>query len=126
MKPELQEKLMNTFPKIFVQKDLSYAESCMCWGVEAPSSWFTLLYELCTKIQDRVDNHGLAQVEATQVKEKFGTLRFYYIGGNIDDLVEEAELKSEKICAECGNEKNVKASPGGWINYLCEDCINKD
>ena len=60
------------------------------------------------------------QVVAVQVKEKFGTLRFYYDGGDdmIDGMVRMAESMSAVTCETCG-------APGttggrGWISTLCE------
>jgi len=60
------------------------------------------------------------QVVVRQVKEKFGTLRFYYDGGDdvIDGMVRMAESMSAVTCEACG-------APGttggrGWITTLCE------
>ena len=58
-------------------------------------------------------------VTVTQVKEKFGGLRFYW-EGSIDgefDLVEDICKKSYYICEECG--EPGKARYGGWIKTLC-------
>lgn len=61
-----------------------------------------------------------SQVVVRQVKEKFGTLRFYYDGGDdmIDGMVRMAESMSAVTCEQCG-------APGttggrGWITTLCE------
>ena len=64
----------------------------------------------------------IPQVEATQVKEKFGGLRFYIMGGNekIDALISFAESMSECTCEECGRPGTQNA--GGWIKTLCHDC----
>lgn len=65
------------------------------------------------------------QVVAEQVKEKFGTLRFYYRGGDstIDGMVRMAEAMSSRTCEECGNPG--KPTPGGWIWTLCETHTRK-
>lgn len=54
-----------------------------------------------------------------QIKEKFGTLRFYYDGGNsrVDALVEFAEAMSGKICEECGDKGSEDSV--GWIKTHC-------
>ena len=61
------------------------------------------------------------QVTVTQVKEKFGTLRFYYSGGDeyIDGLVSMAESMSACTCEECG--KPGRTNSGGWLRTLCEE-----
>lgn len=64
------------------------------------------------------------QVVLSQVKEKFGTLRFYYNGGHSDDyingLVSMAESMSGRMCEDCGNVG--KRNGGGWIRTLCDSC----
>ena len=131
MNKNLEAKLFDKYPKIFRQKDLSMIETCMCWGIECDSGWYNLIDRLCYQIQWHID-HNLSdddeasqiQVEAIQVKEKYGTLRFYYHGGNrfIDGLVSMAESLSAVTCERCGNpgEPNKK----GWIKTLCEVCKN--
>ena len=63
---------------------------------------------------------------ASQVKEKFGTLRFYMTSATSEmyDLVQEAEEKSATICENCG--KPGKLRSGGWIRCLCDECCTKD
>jgi len=65
----------------------------------------------------------LLNVEITQIKEKFGGLRFYYNGGDdvIHGMVSLAENLSYEICELCGSTKNIMQTEG-WITTLCEDC----
>ena len=65
------------------------------------------------------------QVTLDQVKEKFGTLRFYYSGGDdyISGLVSMAESMSGVTCESCGNTGERKG--GGWIKTICEPCEDK-
>ena len=67
------------------------------------------------------------QVEATQVKEKFGGLRFYINGGDarIYGMIDFAEHLSHSICEFCGSMKNIKHSKG-WVITACQECIDKD
>jgi hypothetical protein len=60
------------------------------------------------------------QVVLQQVKEKFGTLRFYYTGGDsyIQGLVSMAESMSGVMCEECGSPGKTEGP--GWIRTLCE------
>jgi hypothetical protein len=79
MPQKLTEKdILEKYPKIFRQKDLSMQQTCMCWGLECNSGWYPLIDKLCEMLQWDIDNNEYPQIEATQVKEKFGTLRFYY------------------------------------------------
>lgn len=60
--------------------------------------------------------------EINQVKEKFGTLRFY-IGAASDEVrnrVSRAEMESDTTCEECGAPGEIRG--GGWIKTLCLTC----
>jgi len=59
------------------------------------------------------------QVTLDQVKEKFGTLRFYYSGGDdyIRGLVSMAESMSGVTCETCG--KPGTSTGGSWIKTVC-------
>jgi len=63
----------------------------------------------------------IPQVTLDQVKEKFGTLRFYYSGGDdsIDGMVRMAESMSAVTCEECGIPGRIRH--GGWISTLCDE-----
>jgi hypothetical protein len=60
------------------------------------------------------------QVTLDQVKEKFGTLRFYYTGGDdhISGMVCLAEGMSVTTCEDCGSP--AERRNGGWIRTLCD------
>lgn len=66
----------------------------------------------------------IPQVVATQVKEKFAGLRFYYSGGDdyIDGVVSMAESMSYRTCEECGAPGT--STQGGWVRTLCEEHKN--
>lgn len=61
------------------------------------------------------------KIQAVQVKEKFGTLRFYTNCGNeyIDGLIAMAEAMSAVTCEECGKPGKVRG--GGWIYVACDE-----
>lgn len=130
MKKELQEQLYKKYPLIFQQKDLSMKETCMCWGISCWEGWYFLIDQLCFSIQNYIDQNKhlkIQQVQATQVKEKFGHLCFYYQGGddNIGGMVHLAENMSYNICEQCGSTENVGQTTG-WIYTLCKSCSSKD
>lgn len=60
------------------------------------------------------------QVVALQVKEKFGTLNFYYSGGDdiIVGIVQMAESISAVMCEKCGAPAERHGS--GWVRTVCE------
>jgi hypothetical protein len=65
---------------------------------------------------------SIPQVTLDQVKEKFGTLRFYYSGGDdyISGMVSLAESMSGVTCEGCGNLGERRG--GGWIHTYCTPC----
>lgn len=58
----------------------------------------------------------------SQIKEKFGTLRFYANNTTeqMDYLIHDAELASAETCEFCG--KTGRLRRGGWIKTLCDKC----
>lgn len=57
----------------------------------------------------------------TQVKEKFGTLRFYAPGNDrIFRLINLAETMSAETCEDCGAYGKIRE--GSWIRVLCDKC----
>ena len=76
MNQELQDRLFKKYPKIFIQKDLSPSETCMCYGIDCGDGWYSLIDSLCSKLQQYTRISKIA-VEAKQVKSKLGGLRFY-------------------------------------------------
>ena len=58
--------------------------------------------------------------EVHQVKEKYGTLRFY-TGGATDkmyEIIREYERASAVTCEVCGEVGQIR--PGGWVATLCD------
>ena len=127
MKQELDTLLCERYPKLMVNRNLPMQETCMCWGFECGDGWFNILDQLMGNIQHHIDwknkkEEVVAQVTLDQVKEKFGTLRFYYTGGDdvIDGMVRMAESMSGVTCEECS--APAKTHGPGWIRTICEPC----
>jgi len=131
MNPELDTSLCQRYPKIFKNRDGSVIDTCMAWGFECDSGWFDIIDILCHEIQHYLDwkckdlpedERDVMQVVADQVKEKFGTLRFYYHGGDevVEGMVMMAESLTYRTCESCGcpGEKRGEA----WIKTLCDKC----
>ena len=114
----LEKTLVKKYPKIFKDYGGDITKTCMGWGLTCGRGWFLLLDELCSKIKDK-------NAVARQVKEKFGTLRFYVDGDeSVHDIVSEYEHKSGETCEDCGEPAKVQ-SEGGWLKCVCNDCNDK-
>jgi len=125
MKTELEEKLFNDFPLLF-DKDANIRSSAMGFGFECGDGWYELIRELCEKLYPLVqkivpDEYGYS-CRASQVKEKYGTLRFYMDActDEMCDLIDEYEDRSSRTCEVCGKPAKIDNSTG-WVSTTCEE-----
>lgn len=117
MNPELDEKLVKAFPNL-------YAE---CWGFECGDGWYDLLWELSSGLEFLIRRYKKEDRDpdwlprASQVKEKFGTLRFYMTceTKKMSKLIDDAETKSASICEKCGAKGQLTGK--SWLKTLCEE-----
>lgn len=129
MTPEHDKELCDKYPKIFKNRNAPKNETNIAYGFQCGDGWFNLIDELCRKIQEHCDSiasaHTCRQVVATQVKEKFGCLRFYTNNScsDVDQIIYDAEVKSQKICEVCGEEGKI-ISKGGWLMCRCPEHEN--
>lgn len=184
MKQELDDALCKAYPKIFKMRHAPMTQTCMCWGFEIGDGWYDIIDNMCSLIQNYINNSRTArlralrfnramskslkagnidalisyytfdktkpvsdwaktqaveayeygklkevpevcpQVYAEQVKEKFGTLRFYYSGGDEFDgfvagVVSMAAVMSSVVCPECGDKGELRG--GSWLYVSCEN-----
>ena len=97
-------------------KLLDFSVPCEC-----EDGWFDLIYNLCSDIK-QVLPADFNDFFVTQVKEKYGALRFYVTYGNeeIFDLIDAAETKSEMTCEVCGEVGEIRNQY--WAKTLCDGC----
>lgn len=125
MSPELDKKLCEKYPKIFVNRNGDPKETSMCWGIECGDGWYDLIDRLCDNLQwntDRNNRNGrYPQVVAVQVKEKFGDLRFYVERANDvqDAVISFVESLSHHTCDVCGAKGKTRQE--GWITTRCDE-----
>lgn len=73
---EFEDRLFKKYPEIFQDRTKPMTQTCMCWGIETGVGWEKLLDELCAELTLIRKVSGIKLV-ASQVKEKYSTLRFY-------------------------------------------------
>jgi hypothetical protein len=63
------------------------------------------------------------QIVARQIKQKFGTLRFYYEGGNqhTESIIEYTTFISGYICEQTGTTMDVGYNHNGFVQVLHKD-----
>jgi hypothetical protein len=112
------------------------------YGCIAPDGWKRIVEETDAKLAYLDPKYKI-----TQIKEKFGTLRYYYetskrsqlVWEIMNAVVREAERESATTCEVCGNSssrsiqsKGVKFDPTavlkvsggqyGWYKVICDSC----
>ena len=80
-KEDYPNRIMEQCKILYCQKDLPMTKTCMCWGWECGPGWHPALNVLSCKLEALnllyYDKYKV-RIQADQVKEKFGTLHFYY------------------------------------------------
>jgi hypothetical protein len=124
MNKKLEQVLIDDFPHMFENMYGPANQTCLAFGIECGDGWLRLIHNLCKEIQAELVKDGkVKEFKVDQVKEKFGTLRFYYSGydsDKISELVEDAEERSATICEVCG--LPGKIINGGWLKVRCMVC----
>lgn len=90
---------------------------------ECGLGWADIIRDLSVKIEKILDeNPDLFEVYAIQVKEKYGTLRFYMQSetDEIIDLIFEAEALSTQTCESCGRPAKMRGRR--WMEVRCDKC----
>ncbi|MCX9157829.1 hypothetical protein OPU71_17025 [Niveibacterium sp. 24ML] len=82
MTPELESRLYAAYPSLFHRETWIDTESAMQRGCCCGDGWFAILDALCECIAWSVEHENMPPVEVRQIKEKFGSLRFRYSGGD--------------------------------------------
>lgn len=139
MTDENFQKLAIQWPELFEKAHIDH--------IECGDGWYDIIYTLCDVISSEVTNlsrkikyltENSPEFDSTelkrqlelsiellptiqQVKEKFGTLRFYvdYTTDRVDNYIEFAERMSAKTCEVCGNPGTMRSTR--WLKVLCDE-----
>ena len=111
MNPDLTQKLLDKYPKLFSNQQF--------WGFECGDGWYDILDNLCGAISEYTYDGD--EIYVDQIKEKFGRLRFYLSKEDdvIHGMVTLAEYMSGHTCETCG--KRGKTRGGSWMVTLCDE-----
>lgn len=126
---ELNKTMIEEFPFLLPRNrwtglvsdsyDYSYNE------LEAmPEGWLIAFgYEMICELRDELaSTNFLSEYRITDIKEKYGTLRWYDAGNtkNGHDIVSKYCGESARVCQCCG--KPATHMTNGWIGYFCKEC----
>ena len=129
-----QDELVERYPKLFEHAYPSVGEGwkdildVLCSNIKhyIEWRWESEYQENSVVIQDGEeppeDKEWITQPQFAQIKEKFGTGRFYYYGGDdyVRGLVDLAESMTRITCEECGDPGRNRDT--AWIRTLCDGC----
>lgn len=98
-------------------------------SIPVGDGWIPLVDTLCTRLQKLTewDPEKHPQIKVTQIKEKFGGLRFYVGAASTEqhEAISFAEQLSYSICENCSSMKDIGYTEG-WVTTVCEHCIKND
>jgi hypothetical protein len=146
MKPDLEKKLFEKYPLIMSKLDDHKNLDNILWGgISHDDGWYNILDEGMELLQFFSNCSG-HQIKAVQIKEKFGSLRFYYdvefskefskeyreiIYKIFGILVNNITNKSKFTCEITGKEgvlcrQNRSKNYVFWYKTLCKECCMKN
>lgn len=135
-KNELQEKMFKKYPIIFQDRTKPMSETCMCWGLCIGNGWYKIIDDLCSKLE-WVRKTSRIKIIASQVKEKYASLRFYtreeyppkmskedakIWWDVINNFIDKAEHEASITCESCGTYISNCINDNGWYYALCKEC----
>jgi len=132
MKERLEKKLSKKFPILYKYfEERTEPLTPMIFGFECEDGWYDIIFKLSEEIEkfnNQVkDEKEYECVQAFQVKEKFGGLRFYVNGApeHIYKAIEKTEKTSYETCEECGKPGSMRTLRGFWLKTMCDKCFKK-
>ena len=121
MRKDLDDLLCERHPEIFSKRHADPRRTCMTRGFSCDDGWFDLIDSLCDQLDELAKTDKSAV--ASQVKEKFGTLRFRVAGSDeAQALCRAAETVSATICEHCGATPASLSALGGIYRTRCHEC----
>jgi hypothetical protein len=93
---------------------------------ECDKGWDKLIEPLIDYIEEynsKVEKEEY-KIVITQIKEKFGGIRFYVRNApeELRDMISDAESDAYEICEFCGSDEDVGQTADGWIITCCKKC----
>jgi hypothetical protein len=121
----IKEKKLTDFYKIYPKAfDLEEAKKGSYWGFgfECGDGWYDIIEPIIKAVSEYNELNPNEAVYPSQVKEKFGTLRFYMTGylDEIDKLIDIADEQSATTCEVCGKLGSTKGFRG-WLSTTCPE-----
>lgn len=96
----------------------------IAFGFECGDGWFNLLLKASLALEIHINRLPAEQQQsfyATQVKEKYGTLRFYMSSEDetMSKIIATAESESATTCEVCGKPGELFGTL--WLSTVCDE-----
>lgn len=121
-------RLCKKYPYLFADRHEPMTVTAMCWGFECGDGWYDIIDRAAAKLEPLIKKWVVEYgnpyfPRATQVKEKFGTLRIYmkYSNEQMDAIVAGAERQSARTCERCGAPGKLYGA--SWLYTACKQHI---
>jgi hypothetical protein len=128
MRKELDEALVRDFPLCFA-RDADGREPWSMFGFECNDGWEPSIRKAAEKLEPLLreakendpEGYKFSYYRTSQLKEKYGTGRWYLSGGTdkMHDIVKNWESETETICEICGKPGELRG--GGWLYTACKE-----
>jgi hypothetical protein len=95
-----------------------------CPIFECEDGWFDIINDLSAELHYIILKTDCS-CRASQVKEKYGTLRYYMDTetSEMSKFIKLAEKRSTETCEYCGEKGKLKEI-NGWSYTSCDDCLS--
>jgi hypothetical protein len=109
-----RDKIIDEHPNLY--------RKCKFW--ECEDGWNDIIDKLSDQLENLINKLNpefREEIYAEQIKEKYGTLRFYMSNStdDMDKFIDKAEALSSETCEVCGNPGKTRGNR--WIQTLCDD-----
>ena len=121
-----------TYPEL--ENDYAELISSDFFGFDCGEGWITLVSSFIKSLKIFCATNNVTDIELTQLKSKFGTLRIhlsaheclnYELEKELKELLYKYECMSYYVCERCGKDKHDKITKhGGWLYNLCNMCLD--
>lgn len=137
LKLKLAKEIIDIYPKMFtfcVRIDCepdpyeTYGH-----GMGVGLGWYGIIKDIVETIKEEDDRLNLENntnhiTKVSDIKEKWGGLRFYCAGGASEKswkAIEKGEHDSYYTCEECGSKQDVGEYYDGWVSTKCKPCAQE-
>lgn len=116
MKKELTDTLYQLCPNLY------YNHENDLYGIGVGDGWYGLIKRLSLELENLIlsePEQERKNYRAVQIKEKFGSLRFYLLleTQKMRQVILQAEVESSHICEVCG--QAGQKSDSAWTKVRC-------